>query len=237
MASEIIKFPRLLSRDGQVDYDTVLVLARTDLFLAVAGRGHVQDTEVILYHLPSLLRAGERESLPGRRGFLSILHVNIHLSLFSYLTAVPCSNLNCDLCLLCLSPPQPSAGGGGQGQSQLEHKLGNPILKAQQPYLAPGVEITTDLLNRAGNKFIEHLLYWLWSRWPQGCFVCSCGCGTQPASFSAQHGALLQSRTGSRMALLLSCGLWDYGMVTLRAMRSFGMGAQCCSPALPLGIH
>lgn len=69
MASEIIKFPRLPSRDGQVDYDTVLVLARTDLFFAVAGRGHVQDTEVILYHFPSLLRAGEK-GIPSReKGF------------------------------------------------------------------------------------------------------------------------------------------------------------------------
>lgn len=85
MASEIIKFPRLPSRDGQVDYDTVLVLARTGLFFAVAGRGHLQDTEVILYHFPSQLRAGEREFLPGRRGFLSILHVN-HSPLFVFLS-------------------------------------------------------------------------------------------------------------------------------------------------------
>lgn len=68
MASQLIKFPRSLSRDGQVDYDRVLILVKTDFFCAAAGRGHVQDTEVILYHLPSLLRAGDRESLPGRKG-------------------------------------------------------------------------------------------------------------------------------------------------------------------------
>lgn len=94
MVSQIIKFPRLLSRDGQVDYDTVLLLARTDLFFAVAGREHVQNTEMILYHLPSVLRAWERESLPGRRGVLSILHENhSSLCLFSYLFAVSCSYL------------------------------------------------------------------------------------------------------------------------------------------------
>lgn len=95
MVSQIIKFPRLLSRDVQVDYDTALLLAKTDLFFAVAGRGHIQDTEVILYHLPSLLRAGEKESLPGRRSVLSILHVSHSpLYLFSYLFAASCSYLS-----------------------------------------------------------------------------------------------------------------------------------------------
>lgn len=45
----------------------VMVLARTGSVFAVGGRRHGQDTEVILHHLMSLLRAGERDCLPDRR--------------------------------------------------------------------------------------------------------------------------------------------------------------------------
>lgn len=49
----------------------ILVLARTGLAcFAVSRRGHGWDTEVVLYHLSSLLGWGERESLLGGRDSL-----------------------------------------------------------------------------------------------------------------------------------------------------------------------
>lgn len=46
-----------------------MILAKTGSVFAVAGRRNSQDTEVILHHLMSLLRAGERDS-SREKGFL-----------------------------------------------------------------------------------------------------------------------------------------------------------------------
>lgn len=44
-----------------------MILAKTGSVFRAAGRRHGQDTEIILHHLSSLLRAGERDVLPDRR--------------------------------------------------------------------------------------------------------------------------------------------------------------------------
>lgn len=55
-----------------IDSCCVMILAKAGSVFAVAGSKYGQDTELTLHHLISLLRVGERDSIPDRRDFFQL---------------------------------------------------------------------------------------------------------------------------------------------------------------------